>query len=289
MWHFFKNANLREWLRFFSVSMVLGIFVLMLPVYGSCARYALVIGNSDYKYDALRNPVNDAKAMSNVLDDVEFDVTLVKNGDKREMERAIQRFSSKLSKRDEALFFYAGHAIQVNNENYLLPLGVSADEDVKVDDSFTKVTDVINEMQKSNMSIVILDACRTNPYNNYYMQDNGVLTRSSRGIGTRPIAGLASTKRAMGTLVAYSTDIGNVAYDGNGENSIFTTNLVKYMRMPGLPLENVFKSVLVAVAKATNKKQIPWVDTSMIGEFYFVKPVDKVIKKLDDRIFTPAF
>jgi uncharacterized caspase-like protein len=276
-------------LRCFFTSIFICIFLLLLPVGGQCGRYALVIGNSDYEYEALRNPVNDAKAMSRTLKDVDFEGTLVKNGDKKEMIKAIQRFSSRLSKRDEALFFYAGHAMQVNNENYLLPVGVAANENINVNDSFIKMTDVINEMHKSNMSIVILDACRNNPYNDYYMQDSSELTRSSRGIGVRPKAGLAPPKRAMGTLIAYSTDIGNVAYDGDERNSVFTMKLVEYIKEPGLPLENVFKKVRVAVADATDKKQIPWDSSSITGQFYFVKPVSNTIKKVDRNVFTPVF
>lgn len=253
------------------------------------ARHALVIGNGNYDYAPLKNPVNDARAMYRALVDVDFDVTLVKNGNKREMERAVKRFSSKLRKYDEALFFYAGHAIQVKNENYLIPLDVSVEHDVDVKKNFIKVTEIINEMQASNMSIVVLDACRTNPFSNYYVSDAGLLTRSSRGIGIRPISGLAPTKRAMGTLIAYSTDIGNVALDGDRGNSVFTENLVKYMKVPGLPLENVFKKVRVAVARATNKRQVPWDSSSITGDFYFVKPEDRVIVKKERRILVPSF
>ncbi len=271
------------------VSLLFFIYLLVTATEGSCERYALVIGNGDYRDAPLKNPVNDARAMSDALDEVGFVVKTMNNATKREMQRAVERFSSRLSQNDKAVFFYAGHAIQANNENYLLPLGVSIVEDINVEKAFVKVTDIINKMSKSDISIVVLDACRTNPYSDYYLQNNGVLTRSYRGIGVKPKAGLAPTKRAMGTLIAYSTDIGNVAYDGRNSNSVFTQNLVKYLKIPGLPVENVFKKVRVAVERATDGKQTPWDSSSITGDFYFVEPKDKIIHESDKRVFTPVF
>ncbi len=269
------------------VSLFFFIYLLVTPTEGHCGRYALVIGNGDYIDAPLKNPVNDARAMSDALDEVGFVVQRIKNATKKEMQRAVERFSSRLSQNDKAVFFYAGHAIQANNENYLLPLGVSIEEDINVEKSFIKVTDIINRMSKSDISIVVLDACRTNPFSNYYLQNNGVLTRSYRGIGVKPKVGLA-TKRAMGTLIAYSTDIGNVAYDGRNKNSVFTQNLVKYLKTPGLPVENVFKKVRVAVANATNRKQIPWDSSSITGDFYFVEPENKIKKIKPQKIYVPS-
>jgi uncharacterized caspase-like protein len=253
------------------------------------ARYALVIGNGKYTFDPLKNAVNDARELAKALDGVGFNVTTVKDADKKEMEKAIDELSKKLSKHDESFFFYAGHALQIENENFLLPVDIYGNEEVRIDQESVKLTDIINKVQNANLSIVVLDACRNNPFTNYYVNEEGVLTRSFRGITTRPKKGLAQAKRAIGTLIAYSTAVGDVAYDGDSDNSVFTKYLLRFVKEPGLPLENVFKKVRVAVANETHKRQIPWDSSSITGDFYFVKPQDKVLRKVDARVFTPVF
>jgi uncharacterized caspase-like protein len=238
---------------------------ILLPSEAQCGRKALLIGNGKYQYAALRNPENDAGDLSNVLKDLGFQVETIINGNKNEMKNAIHSFARRISRDDVAFFFYAGHAVQMNNENYLLPVGDSAEEGA------VKLTDVINALKNSDISIVVLDACRNNPKEEYYQIENGILARSSRGIGRVPKTGLAPPKRSMESFVAYSTDVGNVAEDGSGRNSTFTKYLLRRIKTPGVRLEAVFKKVREDVANETNGRQIPWESSSITGDFYFVK------------------
>lgn len=265
------------------------IVVLIISSKGFCSRKALVIGNANYQFGKLKNPVNDAEDISNALRDVGFEVNLLVDADLNEIEKGIFKFSSKLSSDDIALFYYAGHAIQHNEENYLLPINSRLIEEIDLEEISYKLTEVINNMQKSDLSIVILDACRDNPFNNYYRSQGSSLTRSYRGIGLKPKVGLAYTRRAQGTFIAYATDPGSVAFDGGGRNGVFTKYLLRYIRMPGYRLEDVFKRVREEVIQETNSMQIPWDSSSITGVFFFVKPQDKIIKKEDKNIFTPVF
>ena len=240
-------------------------FLSLLPEQAFCGRKALVIGNSAYKTAALKNPINDATDMSRVLEEVGFQVQTVFDGNQEEMNRAIQRFSDRVTRDDVALFYYAGHAVQFNNENYLLPVGAEAES------SAIKLTKAMNSFNNADISIIIVDACRNNPGDTFYQNQNGTLTRSSRGIGVHAKAGLAPPKRSIESFVAYSTDIGNVAEDGTGINSTFTKYLLRYIKTPGIRLEAVFKKVRESVGRETNGNQIPWDSSSITGDFYFVK------------------
>ena len=237
----------------------------LVPGQAFCGRKALVIGNSDYKTAALKNPVNDATDLSRVLREVGFQVQTVLDGTPEDMSRAIQRFSNRVTRDDVALFYYAGHAVQFNNENYLLPVGTEAESGA------IKLTKAMNSLNNADISIVIVDACRNNPKDSYYQTTDGVLTRSARGIGSRAKTGLAPPKRSMESFVAYSTDVGNVAEDGVGRNSTFTKYLLRYIKTPGIRLERVFKKVRESVARETDGGQIPWDSSSITGDFYFVK------------------
>lgn len=269
-----------------------GLLVLMITALyvqtGLCARKALVIGNADYPFGELKNPLNDAKDMTKVLKEIDFHVVTLLDAGKPAIAKTLAEFSEDLESEDVALFYYAGHALQINNENYLLGCNIEGEE-VRIDDYSIKVTDLTNKMERSAMSIIILDACRTNPYSDYYISDNNVLTRSKRGIGIQLDPGLAPPKRAMGTFIAYSTGIGDVASDGYGENGLFTKYLLRYIKKPGFRLEDVFKRVRESVARESDGKQIPWDSSSITGVFHFVKPEDRVIRRKDKKIFTPAF
>ncbi len=228
-------------------------------------RQALVIGNGGYPNAVLKNPANDARDMSKVLKELGFTVDLVLNGTLGEMQEAIKQFAYDVSSDDVALFYYAGHALQFNSENYLL--AIDTGEKVRA----LKLTDAMNDFNNADISIIIIDACRTDIDNEYYQTSNGVLTRAARGVGVRAQAGLAPPKRAMESFVAYSTDIGNVAEDGRGRNSTFTKYLLKYIQTPGIRFETVFKKVRESVSRETHGKQIPWDSSSITGDFYFVR------------------
>jgi formylglycine-generating enzyme required for sulfatase activity len=221
-------------------------------------RTALVIGNANYAAGSLRNPVNDAAAMAKTLGSLSFDVTLRENLDQKQMKREIQAFGQKLRERGGVgLFYFAGHGVQLNGHNYLIPVEASIQNQSQVEYEAVDMGEVLSQMDwaKNRMNIVIIDACRDNPF-----------AQSFRSLSL----GLASVLAPTGTLIAYSTAPGSVANDGTGQNGIYTGQLIKAMVQPGLQLEDVFKRVRLAVSEATGGKQVPWESSSLIGDFYFV-------------------
>ena len=222
-------------------------------------RTALVIGNSTYASGILRNPINDARSMAKVLGDLSFDVTLRENLDQKQMKREIQSFGEKLQEGGVGLFYYAGHGVQVNGRNYLIPVGAAIEHENQVEYEAVDMGAVLSEMDfaHARMNIVIIDACRDNPF-----------ARSFRSLSQ----GLASIDAPAGTLIAYATAPGSVANDGPGENGVYTGELIKAMVQPGLKIEDVFKQVRSAVREATGGKQVPWESSSLEGDFYFLWP-----------------
>ncbi len=225
-------------------------------------RTALVIGNAAYESGTLRNPVNDARAMAKALTDLSFEVTLKENLDQKKMKREIQAFGEKLQKGGVGLFYYAGHGVQVNGRNYLLPVGAAIEHEKQVEYEAVDMGAVLSEMDYAHarMNIVIMDACRDNPF-----------ARSFRSLSQ----GLASIDAPTGTLIAYATAPGSVANDGPGENGVYTGELIKAMVQPGLKIEDVFKQVRSAVREATGSRQVPWESSSLEGDFYFLWPPPK--------------
>jgi formylglycine-generating enzyme required for sulfatase activity len=222
-------------------------------------RVALVMGNSAYDSAPLRNPVNDARAMAGGLQDLGFDVTEKENLTQKEMKREIQAFGQKLVKGGVGLFYYAGHGMQVNGRNYLIPVGANIEHEKQVEYEAVDVGAVLSEMDyaRNPMNIVILDACRDNPF-----------ARSFRSSAP----GLAAVNAPSGTLIAYATSPGAVASDGPGENGVYTGELLKTMQAPGLRIEDVFKQVRSEVRQLTEGKQTPWESSSLEGDFYFKPP-----------------
>ncbi|MBF0093513.1 MAG: SUMF1/EgtB/PvdO family nonheme iron enzyme [Alphaproteobacteria bacterium] len=220
-------------------------------------RVALVIGNAAYPTSPLANPVNDARAMAAKLKDVGFEVLLRENATKAQMEDAIGLFGEKLSADATGLMFYAGHGMQVNGRNYLVPVDarIASEQRVKLETVDAEV--VLDQMAaaKARVSLVILDACRNNPFE-----------RRWRGGSS----GLATMNAPEGTLVAYATAPGKVAADGEERNGLYTGELLKVLGEPGLPVEEVFKRVRVAVSRASNGGQTPWEASSLTGDLYFV-------------------
>ncbi len=219
---------------------------------------ALVIGNSAYDTAPLRNPVNDARAMGKTLRELGFDVTEKENLNQKDMKREIQTFGQKLQKGGVGLFYYAGHGMQVSGRNYLIPVGARIEHEKQVEYEAVDMGAVLSEMDyaRNNMNIVILDACRDNPF-----------ARSFRSSAQ----GLAAVNAPSGTLIAYATAPGSVASDGPGENGIYTGELIKIMHSPGVKIEDVFKQVRSAVRQESDGKQTPWESSSLEGDFYFVR------------------
>jgi uncharacterized caspase-like protein len=220
-------------------------------------RIALVIGNSAYSTGPLKTPVNDAAEMAATLKKLGFTVTLKKNVTLREMEDAVAEFGEKLKRGGAGLFFYAGHGLQISGTNYLVPIGANIEKESRVKYETMDADKVLDIMADAGngLNIVILDACRDNPYI----------------LNIRDAArGLAIVRDApVGTFISYSTDIGNVVQDAGARNSRYTEALVKYITEPGLTVEQVFKKVRAKLGKATSGKQVPWEFSSLQGEFYF--------------------
>jgi len=233
-------------------------------------RVALVVGNSAYRNTTpLANPLNDARDMTGALRSVGFDVVEALDADKRKLDGAMRAFTDKLVGADIALFFYAGHGLQVGTENYLVPVDARLERERDLEFEAVKLDFVLRQMEidrEGKTTIVILDACRDNP-----------LARNlARSMGTRSIAvgrGLAPASTGLGTFIAYSTQPGNVALDGQGRNSPFTSALVKHMGVKGRNLPATMIEVRKDVVAATDGKQVPWDHSALTGDFYFVPGV----------------
>jgi TPR repeat protein len=256
------------WRRGLKVVLVLAIWISMMlgvlqPALGqgrepaaSEKRFALVIGNSRYTSSPLKNPVNDARAMATTLRSLGFDVSRLENASYKDMRRAIIEFGNRLRDSGVGVFYYAGHGLQVNGRNYMVPVDAVIQGDAEVAVEAVDVDYVLSRMEtaRNRLNIVILDACRDDPF-----------SRSFRS----PVHGLASIDAPIGTLIAYATAPGKVAQDGEGPNGLYTSELLKAMKVPGLKIEDVFKRVRQSVSKQTNGQQVPWEASSLIGDFLF--------------------
>ena len=223
-------------------------------------RLALIIGNSNYTFAPLRNPENDARDMATALRNLNFDVIEIIDGDKKTMRDAVRDFSDRLDKDGGVgLFYYAGHGIQVKGENFLVPVKHNIQEEYEIQDEAIRVNTVLSAMENSGtrMNIVILDACRDNPY-----------ARSMRS-GSRGLAQIYA--EGSGSIIAYATSPGSVAADGDGKNGLYTQELLKAINTKDLEIGMVFRKVLSNVKKISDGNQIPWTNASIEGEFYFKK------------------
>jgi len=219
-------------------------------------RLALVIGNGTYRTSPLKNAVNDAEDMGDSLKKLGFKVILKINADQRNMEDAIRFFGKQLKDGSVGLFYFAGHGMQVEGRNYLMPVDVRIDSESDVKYEAVDAGRVLGKMEDAGnrLNIVILDACRNNPFARAFRSDQ---------------KGLARMDAPAGSLIAYATAPGEVAADGTERNGIFTKHLVKHMTTQNLPIEQVLKRVRIDVASETNGRQIPWESSSLMGDFYF--------------------
>ena len=220
------------------------------------ARVALVIGNSTYKDAPLRNPVNDAQDVAKELSRLGFKVTLKENADQKTMKQAIRDFGGQLKAGGVGLFYYAGHGMQVKGRNYLVPVGVDIQSEDEVEDQSVDVSLVLEKMEsaKNRVNVVVLDACRNNPF-----------ARRFRSAAS----GLGAMDAAKGSYIAYATAPNSVAADGAGRNGIYTKHLLASLKHSESDIEKVFKRVRAGVAGETGGKQVPWESSSLIGDFYF--------------------
>jgi caspase domain-containing protein len=216
-------------------------------------RLALVIGNSAYRESPLRNPVNDVRAMAQRFRELGFTVIARENATKRTMEAAIIEFGRRLADGGVGAFYYAGHGMQVRGRNYLVPVDAEIDDEASTRVAAVDVELLLEQMAeaKNRVNIVILDACRNNPFE-----------RRMRGASR----GLAAVDAARGTLVAYATAPGSVAADGDGQNGLYTEELLEALREPGLKIEEVFKRVRINVSRRSKGTQTPWESSSLTGD-----------------------
>jgi hypothetical protein len=225
-------------------------------------RIALIIGNSGYKVAPLSNPGNDAQDMARALSQLGFEII---NKDKmlnltqKEMKEAIQAFGERIRNGGVGLFYFAGHGVQVKGENYLIPVDAIITKEEEIEYESVNVGFVLAQMvnAQNRLNILILDACRNNPFPRKFRSE------------TR---GLAYMAAPSGSLIAYATAPGSVASDGAGKNGLYTQELISSIRAPGLKIEDVFKLVRVAVQNKSGGQQIPWEASSLTGDFYFALP-----------------
>jgi uncharacterized caspase-like protein len=225
-------------------------------------RTALVIGNAAYAEGRLANPVNDATDMASSLRQMGFAVVLLHDADLRRMRDAIETFRQQLRPGVVGLFYFAGHGLQVKGENYLVPIGARIAREQDVEFETVHVGRILGAMEDAanDVNVIILDACRNNPF-----------TRSFRAFQR----GLAVTQAITGSLIAYATAPGSVAADGAGRNGVYTSHLLRHMRIPNVPIEQVFKNVRISVMQETSSKQTPWETSSLTGNFVFTLAAEK--------------
>ncbi len=235
-------------------------------------RVALVIGNGKYRHGVtpLANAGNDGRDIAQSLKRLGFDVIQIIDADLKASKAALRTFSQRAEGAEIALFFFAGHGIQVNGENYLLPTSVNLQQPEDVLLQAISLSDVMAAFAEAKpaLAIVVLDACRNNPATGT-LEDNA----RSRGITSIKIGkGLAKRSGLPGMMIVYSTDPDNVAGDGIGRNSPFTKAMLAKMTEPEVEVRLMFGAVREAVVKATNGQQTPWMEEAVLGRFYFTPP-----------------
>jgi len=220
------------------------------------SRLALVIGNNDYENAPLKNPINDARAMKATLEKVGFKVIYIEDANYETMDSAVTTFAQSLRKDSVALFYYSGHGVQAGGFNYLIPAKERINSEEALRYHALNAQFVLDGIQKagSRVNIVILDACRNNPF-----------------IGFKSAAsdGLVSMSGPAGTLIAFATAPGKVAADGVGSNSAYTKHLVDALLQQNVKIEDMFKQVRQAVSEETHGGQVPWEHSSLVGDFCF--------------------
>lgn len=219
-------------------------------------RVALVVGNGAYPMAPLRNPINDARAMAKTLNQLGFEVILRTNLSQRGMIEALRDFGERLGRNGEAVFYFSGHGMQVKGRNYLIPVDADIRGEDEVPYMSLDMAQVLDKLEaaRSRANIVILDACRNNPFVRTF--------RSGR-------MGLAQMDAPVGTLIAFATAPGSEARDGDSEFGTYTRHLLQHLPTPGLQAELVFRRVREDVTAETKDRQVPWESSSLKGDFFF--------------------
>lgn len=228
------------------------------------SRTALLIGNSNYRKVPLKNPVNDAYAMAQALQKAGFDVVVYTDIDQKTMKKAIREFGEQLKKNSGVgLFYFAGHGLQADGRNFLLPIDARISKIQDIEFESVDLGRLLSEFEyaQNDMNIMILDACRDNPYKDDFQKSKYASYNGLTAIGTAP----------YNSFIAFSTAPGSVALDGKGTNSLYTQALMEALQVPGRPLEEVFKLVRKQVRLSSEGRQIPWESSSVEDDFYFLK------------------
>lgn len=261
------GADLRRWAWWLGVAMIALLPAILAFAHAAASdprgakRFALVIGNAQYKDAALSNPINDARDLAATLRELGFSVSLKENLGAQDMKRAIREFGDRLiAENGIGLFYFAGHGVQIKGNNYLLPVGPNYQSENDIEDEAVDANTILRRMEEARnpLNIVILDACRNNPF--------------ARGLKNRSLSrGLARMEAPSGALVAFATAPGTEASDGSGKNGLYTKHLIANIKTPGLTIEQVFKRVREGVERESNAAQSPREESSLKGEdFYFV-------------------
>jgi Caspase domain len=271
------------------VAILCGIFCVALSTDAAWAerKVALVIGNTQYKNPGLvlLNPRNDAEDVAAVLRSLDFEVVLTVDANKHDFDVAMTQFARLATGADAALFYYAGHALQYQGRNYLMPTDGELEDEVSLRYQMVMLDDVRAAVERADgVRIIILDACRNNPVvDNLRRKMAGV----SRSIETT--RGLARIDKALGMVVAYSTAADDVAADGAGRNSPFTSALLKRLAEPGLEIGSMFRRIAADVNEKTNGRQRPETYVSLLGEYYLNQKDKPVWDRIKDSSDSSAF
>jgi uncharacterized caspase-like protein len=260
-----KGSVRSQWLRGLPTAILLAVLPILAlflgsPAFAADKRVALVIGNAAYSHTApLANPRNDAEDVAATLRGAGFQVLEGIDLDKAGMDDMLARFARQAEDADAALIFYAGHGMQIDGQNVLVPVDAELKDEISIRYETTPLADVTNAFVRVNgMKILILDACRNNPLAERLAR-NQTLVRQ----------GFARISSPRGMLVASATQADELAYDGSGRNSVFTSALVAELREPGLEIHELFRRVAVNVSEESGGRQLPETSSSLAGSFYF--------------------
>lgn len=251
-----------NWLSGCLLTMTFAAIVTSGPVWA--ARKAFVIGNSKYLHTTpLPNPANDARDLGKRLQALGYDVTLGLDVGRVEFLTKFQSFTQALAQDDVALVYFAGHGLQIGGENFLFPVDANIERETDARSRLVALNSLLADLSRATRSrLIILDACRNNPF-----EEGIAKAQATRSSGTA--RGLARVYAGVGTFVAYSTQPGNVALDGDGQNSPFTAALLRHIAEPGADVHAVMRRVRGDVQRATNEQQIPWENSSLVDEIAF--------------------
>lgn len=255
----------------FAVS---GLLLLLLTSVAHAERRALLIGNASYDVRPLYNPGNDVDEMQKKLEQLRFKVTPLKNLRRAEMRKRIRQFASSIRDGDEAIFYFSGHGAQVSGENYLLPIKHDIQQEFEISDGGVSLNFVLGQLVNapSRYNVVILDACRDNPFHSEFKSVSRGLARLPKSVGS--------------TLVAFAASPGGVSNDGQGRNGTYTKHLLKHMGTPGITLSQMFNRVRKDVYQASRKQQFPKEENGLFEDVYLgsLKPLSERVQQAFDRL-----